>query len=81
MTDTHAADTHATHADSQTADATGHPSDPHGSGDPVGADGADEHDHEETLGPVDWPAWTIGAAGVAVGCVMWLCFAAGTAPS
>jgi hypothetical protein len=42
----------------------------------------DDHGHaDETLGPVDWTAWTIGAAGVAIGCLMWLCFVLATLPS
>jgi hypothetical protein len=69
MTDMHATDMHAT--DMHATDM--HATDTHGQ---------DDHGHaEETLGPVDWTAWTIGAAGVAIGCLMWLCFVLATLPS
>jgi len=30
------------------------------------------------LGPIDWPAWGAGALGVAVGLIIWFCFAFAT---
>ncbi len=44
---------------------------PHGLGDHGETHGHDDHAHlEETLGPVDWPAWGAGVLGVVAGLVV-----------
>jgi hypothetical protein len=59
-----------------------HVLEPHVAADHGDAHGQDDHAHpDEALGPVDWTAWTIGAAGVVVGAIMWLCFALATLPA
>jgi hypothetical protein len=55
---------------------------PHGSGDDVpehemdDAGGHAEHGPGEELGPVDVPAWTAGALGIALGLIVVACLAA-----
>jgi hypothetical protein len=56
-------------------------SDPHASdtpmtGEPHGTgDHGDDHGHaEESLGPIDWPAWAAGGVGVLLGLAVAWCF-------
>ena len=46
---------------------------PHGAGDHGEPEAHDDHAHADedmALGPIDWPAWGVGAIGVAIGLVM-----------
>jgi hypothetical protein len=57
------------------------PAEPHGSGDHAADPGHEHDDHghmDVPLGPVDWVAWVTGAFGVALGLIMWFCFAFAT---
>jgi hypothetical protein len=54
---------------------------PHGTGDHAMDPGHEHDDHghmDMPLGPVDWVQWGAGAFGVALGLVMWFCFAFAT---
>ena len=50
---------------------------PHGSGDPGGDHGHDDHAHADgaSLGPVDVTAWGAGVLGIAAGLVVAVCLA------
>lgn len=48
---------------------------PNGTGDQGDADRHDDHGHEEeSLGPIDWPAWAAGGIGVLLALAVAWCF-------
>ena len=60
-------------------DAAHDAAEPHGASDHGETHGHDDHGHmDEPLGPVDWPMWISGAAGVVIALLMWGCFIIGT---
>jgi hypothetical protein len=62
MSDPHASDTPMT-------------GEPHGTDDHGDDHGQDDHGHaEESLGPIDWPAWAAGGVGVLLGLAVAWCF-------
>lgn len=61
------------------AGAPGHGPEPHDTEAHGDGHGPDDHAHvDEPLGPIDWAAWAVGASGVAIGLIMWGCFAFAT---